>query len=99
MPELQALHTRHGAQGLTVIGVSIDAARLGAEVRRMVEDFRLTYPNIHDARNTIGPAFKVVGYPTSFLIDRHGAIAWRRDGLLEPGDPELAAAIASALAG
>lgn len=99
MPELQALHARHSAQGLTVVGVSVDAARLGAEVRRMVEDFGLTYPNIHDARNTIGPAFKVVGYPTSFLIDRHGAIAWRRDGLLEPNDAELAAAITSALAG
>mgnify|MGYP000149066921 FL=1 len=46
-----------------------------------------------------GPAFKVVGYPTSFLIDRAGAIVWRRDGLLEPGDAELAAAIAGALAG
>lgn len=99
MPELQALHTRHRAQGLTVVGVSVDAARLGPEVRRMVEDFGLTYPNVHDGRNTIGPAFKVVGYPTSFLIDRAGAIVWRRDGLLEPGDAELAAAIAGALAG
>lgn len=98
MPELQALHTRHSPQGLTVIGVSVDAARLNPEVRRMVEDARITYPNVHDARNTIGTGFKVAGYPTSFLIDRQGAIVWRRDGLIEPGDAELAAAITSALA-
>lgn len=97
MPELQALHARHQAQGFTVVGVSVDAARLGAEVRRMVEDAHLTYPNVHDGRNAIGPAYKIVGYPTSFLIDREGAIVWRRDGILAPGDPEFATALASVL--
>ena len=99
MPELQALHVRHRDQGFTVLGVSIDAARLGPEVRRMVEDVGLTYPNVHDGRNAIGPAFKIVGYPTSFLLDRAGTIVWRRVVLLEPNDAELAAAIAGALAG
>ncbi len=99
MPELQALHTRHRDQGFTVIGVSVDAARLAPEVRRMVEEFGLTYPNIHDASNTVGPGFKVVGYPTSFLIDRTGALVWRLDGRLDPGDPGLAAALAAALPG
>lgn len=98
MPDLQALHARHQAQGFTVLGVSVDAARLGAEVRGMVEQFRLTYPNVHDARNTIGPLLEIVGYPTSFLIDRQGAVVWRKDGILEPGDPELARVLADALA-
>jgi len=99
MPELQALHTRHQAQGFTVLGVSVDAARMSAEVRDMVETFGLTYPNVHDGRNTIGPLFEIVGYPTSFLIDRQGAIVWRKDGILEPGDAELARVLADALAG
>ncbi len=98
MPDLQSLHTRHQAQGLSVVGISVDAARLGPEVRGVVEEFGITYPNVHDARNTIGPLFKVVGYPTSFLIDRQGAIVWRKDGMLEPGDPELTQALADALA-
>lgn len=98
MPELQALHARHRDQGFSVIGVSVDAARLALEVRGLVEQFGLTYPNVHDARNTIGPGFQIVGYPTSFLIDRQGALVWRKDGLLEPGDPELATALADALA-
>lgn len=99
MPELQALHIRHQAQGFTVIGVSVDAARLAPEVRDMVEKFGLTYPNVHDGRNTIGPNFKIVGYPTSILIDRQGSMIWRRDGIIEPGDPALAKALADALAG
>lgn len=98
MPELQLLHTRHQAQGFTVLGVSVDAARLAPEVRAMVEKFGLTYPNVHDGRNTIGPNFKIVGYPTSVLIDRNGSVVWRRDGIIEPGDPALAQALAAALA-
>lgn len=97
MPELQALHARHRERGFTVLGVSVDAARLGAEVRGLVDEFRLTYPIVHDGGNTIGPLFKVVGYPTSFLLDRRGAVIWRRDGLLERDDPELTRALASAL--
>ncbi len=98
MPELQALHARHREQGFTVVGVSVDAARLAGAVRQTVVDFGLRYPNVHDAQNTIGTAFKISGYPTSFLIDRAGGIVWRRDGLIEPGDPELATRLAGALA-
>lgn len=98
MPELQALHARHREQGFTVVGVSVDAARLAATVRQSVVDFGLRYPNVHDPQNTISAAFKVNGYPTSFLIDRGGGIVWRKDGIIEPGDPELARQLALALA-
>lgn len=98
MPEMQALHARHAADGFTVIGISPDAMRLAGEVRRLVGEFRLTYPNIHDPQNTVSQIFKVRGYPTSILIGRDGGMLWRRDGLIEPGDPELSAALASALA-
>jgi cytochrome c biogenesis protein CcmG, thiol:disulfide interchange protein DsbE len=98
MPELQALHVRHRDQGLTLVGVSVDAARLAGEVRRLVAEFGLTYTNVHDARNTAGSIFKIRGYPTSLLIGRDGGMLWRKDGLIEPGDPELARALADALA-
>ncbi len=98
MPELEALHRRFRDQGFSVVGVSVDAARLAGAVRQMVDEFELTYPNVHDAANEIGRTAKVVGYPTSFLIDRTGAVAWRRDGMIEPNDPELARVLASLLA-
>jgi thiol-disulfide isomerase/thioredoxin len=97
MPELQALHARYRDQGFTVLGVSVDAARLAAEVRQMVLRFSLGYPNVHDPQNSISAAFKVNGYPTSFLIDREGGLVWRRDGIIEPGDAELARHLAAAL--
>lgn len=98
MPELQALHARHAASGFTVIGVSPDAMRLAGEVRRLVGEFRLTYPNVHDPNNIVSQTFQVHGYPTSILVGRDGGIVWRKDGLIEPGDAALSAALSAALA-
>lgn len=98
MPEMQALHLRHAAAGFTVIGISPDPVRLAGEVRRLIGEYGLTYPNVHDPRNLVTQAFKIRGYPTTILIGRDGGMRWRRDGLIEPGDPELSAALAAALA-
>lgn len=98
MPELQALHARLSARGFLVLGVSIDARREAVTVRNTVSGFGLTYPVIHDADNRIGAPYKLVGYPASFLVDRQGVVRWRRDGLIKPNDPDLAAAIEQALA-
>ena len=97
MPELQVLYARHRERGFQVVGVSVDAARLAAEVRAVVLRFGLRYPNIHDPDNSVSRAFKVNGYPTSVLIDRAGGMVWRKDGLIEPGDPELAEQLELAL--
>jgi cytochrome c-type biogenesis protein len=98
LPELQALYTRLEPRGLVVLGVSVDAARDSQTLRNMVSGFGLTYPVIHDERNRIGSPFQVVGYPASFVIDRAGVLRWRRDGMIPPGHPELAAALETALA-
>ncbi|MCY0985658.1 TlpA disulfide reductase family protein [Nannocystis sp. ILAH1] len=98
LPDLQALHVRHEPEGLTVLGVSTDAARDAKTLRTMVSGFGLTYPVIHDERNVVSGPFQVIGYPASYLIDRAGNLRWRRDGLIPTGDPELAAALAAALA-
>lgn len=97
LPELQALHQRLEARGLTVVGVSTDAARDFKTLRNMVSGFGLTYPVIHDERNRIGAPFQIVGYPSSFVIDRAGNLRWRRDGMIPVGDTELAEVLEAAL--
>ncbi|MDC0720007.1 TlpA family protein disulfide reductase [Nannocystis bainbridge] len=98
LPDLQALHVRHEPEGLTVVGVSTDAARDARTLRNMVAGFGLTYPIVHDERNVVSGPFQVIGYPASYLVDRAGNLRWRRDGRIPTGDPELAAALAAALA-
>ena len=44
IPQLEALHREYGAQGLKTIGVSIDAAGMGADVRDFATEQGMTYP-------------------------------------------------------
>ncbi|MBX7084304.1 MAG: TlpA family protein disulfide reductase [Nannocystaceae bacterium] len=98
LPELRALHERLGPRGFTVVGVSEDRRAAVASVRQMAADFRLPYPIVFDPEGDAIEGWKVHGYPTSFLVDRGGAVTWRRDGIVRPQDDELGAAIEAALA-
>ena len=98
MPELARLHREHRGEGFTVVGVSVDVARARKHVERLVDDFQLPYPILLDPESEALKVFEVDGYPTSILIGRDGTKRWRRDGIIEDGDAELAEAIATALA-
>lgn len=99
IPQLQALHERHAQAGLAVVGVSVDAAGMDDGIRDFAREFKMTYPLWLDPDERISTQFLTIGVPSSFLIDRTGVIRWRKTGAIKDGDPELADAIAKALAG
>jgi peroxiredoxin len=97
LPELAALHERHAAKGLRVIGVSVDAQRSTAEVRDFVTRRKLPYTFWHDPADQASRAFRADTLPASFLFDKRGILVWRRVGAVNAKDPELEAAIQRAL--
>jgi cytochrome c biogenesis protein CcmG/thiol:disulfide interchange protein DsbE len=72
LPELARLAARHRERGLVVIGVSVDGLKAQDELRRLVDASGVTYPILLDPRSTIVPKLKIVGFPTTVLIDRQG---------------------------
>lgn len=98
LPELERLHQRYGARGFSVVGVSIDRRNALRAVVQMAADFSLSYPVVFDPEARAIADWKVVGYPTSFLVDRRGTLVWRRDGIVRPDDRELGTHIEAALA-
>lgn len=98
LPELAKLHTELEPRGFAVIGLNVDVASKRLQVRKMVDDHDLPFPIWLDPKNQAQVAFKLRGYPTSFLIDRQGKIRWRREGIIVPGDPELMPILEQALA-
>ncbi len=97
MPELQALHERFAAQGLTVLGISIDE-KADAKVRRFVTAQRFTYPiAIDEAKDPAWQAYRVKSVPAAFLIDRAGRVVAQWIGGAPPRE-ELEAAIVKQLA-
>ena len=98
IPQLEALHREYGAQGLKTIGVSIDAAGMGADVRDFATEQGMTDPLWLDPDHQFSLKFLTVGVPETFVIDRAGVIRFRMIGAFRRGDTTLAAAVRRAMA-
>ena len=81
IPDLVRLHAAYRAQGVTVIGLAVDSGE-AEEVQRFAERYHMTYPIVLGDM-AIARQYRVSGVPTSFLIDREGAIVKRFNGPYE----------------
>ena len=97
VPELQALHQRHEADGLRVLGVSIDAGDADADVAAFARDFSMTYTILRDPGDRVSNVFRINGVPASYLIDRDGIVRWRTLGPFTADDAALQAALRQTL--
>jgi cytochrome c biogenesis protein CcmG/thiol:disulfide interchange protein DsbE len=72
MPRLKSLLERHASEGLAIVGVlykdDADPARA------FVASFGGTWPNVLDPDGAIARAYRVVGAPQSYFIDRQGVL-------------------------
>jgi len=98
IPALESLHQRHAAEGLDVVGVSIDLPSEQSRVESFARDLGATYPLWLDPDDKVSNAFLAIGVPATYLIDRAGTLRWRHMGPITADDVELNAALASALA-
>lgn len=97
MPELAALQERLGPEGLVVVGVSVDDEEASEKVRAFVSERKVGISVWLDPEMEVYDALRVRGLPASFVVDREGRILWRRDGVIDPDDPELQVALRRAL--
>lgn len=98
MPELQALHARYAARGLTVLGVSIDE-KADAKVKQFIADKVFTYPvAVDSARQPAWQAYRVKSIPAAYLIDRDGRIVAQWTGAAAPAE-ELEARVRALVGG
>jgi peroxiredoxin len=97
IPQLNALHAQYSAQGVKVVGVSIDAAGMGADVTDFAREHQMPYDIWLDPDHNLSVKFLTVGVPETFVIDRAGVIRARVIGALRSGDTTLTAAVQRAL--
>jgi cytochrome c biogenesis protein CcmG/thiol:disulfide interchange protein DsbE len=72
-PDLQAFHERHEADNFTVLG--IDSREIAQEGQEFVDEFGITYPQLHDGPGERPDDLGMVGFPESFLVDPDGKVA------------------------
>jgi len=74
MPALDALYRDHRADGLVVVGVSVDEdASLAARGAQMMGT---SFPIVFDEGQRLASTFRVNQVPTTFVVDRAGKVRW-----------------------
>lgn len=71
-PALEALQRVHGSDRFTVLG--IDSSDLSDDGLGFVEEFGLSYPQLHDGDGDFADAFGATGVPETYLVDPRGKI-------------------------
>ena len=74
MPTLQHLYEMFRSDGLKVVAVSIDETASDDSVRAYARNMGLTFDVLHDPQYQVARTYQVVGYPSSYVIDRDGVI-------------------------
>lgn len=98
-PTLEALHQRHAARGLRIVGVSVDQAGADDKVRQAATALGGSFPIARDADGRVQDVFRSIGVPETFLVGADGTLLWRHAGDVTPRVQELEALIARHLGG
>jgi peroxiredoxin len=93
MPRIQKMHDQLSAKGLTILGLNV--GENGATVAKFAKEQSYTFRLLLDAEPEVTSRYFVLAYPTTFVIDRAGRIAFRDTGSGKPTD--LRAAVEKAL--
>ena len=79
MPTLEALYQRYKDRGLDVLAVNLDL-RSTAGVAAFLQEVGVTFRVGLDPSWSIARAYRVLGLPTTYLIDRAGNVVVREVG-------------------
>lgn len=97
IPFLESLHGKHAAEGLQIVGVSVDARGDESKIEQFARDFRMTYPIWRDPDERVNSRFLAIGVPSTYLIDRNGILRWKHLGTLRATTSGFTAALDAVL--
>ena len=87
IPGYVALQRKYAADGLVIVGVSLDQGGADA-VRKFIADEKIDYPVVLGDDRIADGFGGVEAIPTTFIIDRHGMIRYRKVGAMPEGEFE-----------
>lgn len=91
---MDTLLTRHEANGLRVVAVSVDVGS-SEPVHRTVAEYAVTFEVAHDAEGEVERRYPALGVPASYLIGRDGQLIWKHVGVMPASvDTVIAGALA-----
>jgi len=80
-PALERIWRAYGKRGVAFVGVNVQDTAKGSLA--FIEQFDITYPNGPDPYERIARAYRVFGYPETYVIDRDGRVDKRYIGAVD----------------
>jgi peroxiredoxin len=97
IPYLSRLYSQHRADGLEIIGVSIDARGEDEKIADFAHEIGMRYSIWLDPDQRVAATFLAFGVPASYLVDRHGVLRWKHVGVLRPTNAVFTTALEEVL--
>jgi thiol-disulfide isomerase/thioredoxin len=95
-PAYDTLYRQYREKGFDVLAVNVDEKRSAAEGFLSGRDFQMRV--LFDPKGTAPAGFNLRGMPTSYLLDRHGAIRFSHEGFTDKLVPQYRREIEQLLA-
>ena len=84
IPQFVDAYERHRGEGLVIVGVNMQEGK--GIVRPYAEDFGMTFPIAIDVDGEVADAYRILGLPTTYFIDREGIVRSVFTGPFEQSD-------------
>jgi len=84
IPQFVDAYGRFRDQGLVVVGVNMQEGK--SIVRPYAEDFGMNFPIVIDVDGEVGDAYRLLGLPVTYFIDREGIVRSVFTGPFEESD-------------
>ena len=81
MPAMERLYQEMKSDGFTILAVNF--AETAQQVEPFVKEHRLTFPILLDQEGQVSRLYRAFSLPTTYVLDRHGAIVGRAIGARE----------------
>lgn len=75
MPSMERAWLDYKDRGFRIAAVSVDAGAPD-KIRTFADELGLSFDLLHDASGGVQQAYRTIGVPQSFLLDRNGTITW-----------------------
>lgn len=81
MPEIVKAYQQYGSK---VVFLSVNATVDDSlpDVRNFINDYGIAWPVALDKKGNVMNAYRIVGFPTSFFINRDGVVTYTHSGFL-----------------
>jgi peroxiredoxin len=97
IPYLEQLYSARHADGLELVGVSVDAPGAEDGIRAFVKEQGMNYPIWYDPDRRVTAAFRSFGVPASYVVDRRGTLRWQHVGIIRATDTGFLAVLDSVI--